>query len=121
MNEFLKELALVVEGFPPALITLMAPLFGSLATAIVVALASTRMAATPKQLLGQFVVGWLAGSFAGPFFAPLFNLPKYTIGFIAGGSGYWFMSRKIQQMQKEMEKNTGNKPTENGETTPPTT
>lgn len=100
MNEFLQEVAALLNGFPEVILVVLSPFLGSLAAAIVAGLIGE--ANTPKQVLGQFLVGWLAGAFCGPLAAPLFKAPAYTIGFVAGGSGYWGMKVYLKNKQNEL-------------------
>ncbi|RYC70845.1 hypothetical protein [Spirosoma sordidisoli] len=102
MNEFLQELATALNGFPPILIVLLAPFCGSLAACIVVGIAGGPDADSPGKIAGQFVVGWLAGAFGGPLLAPIFNAPAYTIGFVAGASGYWGIKVYLKKKQDEI-------------------
>ena len=89
-------------GFPPILIVLLAPICGSLVTAIVVAIVGGPQADTPKKIVGRFVVGWLTGAFCGPIAAPFLNLPPYTVGFVSGAGGYWGITEYLKKKQDEL-------------------
>ena len=106
MNQFVQEFAAMLNGFPVIIINFFAPMLGALATAMIVE------AATPKEMFKQLLVGYLAGAFCGPIAAHVLNFPSYTVGFVAGGSGYWGMKVYLKKKQDELL----NKPPENGST-----
>jgi len=100
MQAFLAQLELILSTFPPTVLKVLAPMLGSLCSAIVLAIA-TDVVASPKQIAGQFVVGWLAGAFGGPFLSQWIKLPEVTIGFLGGGIGYWgFTKYRQKQLDK---------------------
>ncbi|PRY29809.1 hypothetical protein CLV58_12571 [Spirosoma oryzae] len=101
MQAFLAQLELLLSTFPPTVLKILCPMAGSLCSAIVLAIA-TDVVATPKQIAGQFVVGWLAGGFCGPLLSPYLKLPDYTLGFVTGGVGYWGFTEYRKKKLKEI-------------------
>lgn len=99
MNDFVNELASLITGFPPVLLVLLAPPCGSISAAIIAGLVGT--ITTPKQFLGQFIVGWLFGAFGGGLIGPVFKAPAYTVGYFAGLGGYWGARTFIKKKQDE--------------------
>jgi hypothetical protein len=71
VNQFLQEVGAMLEGFPTIILVVLAPLAGSLSAAIVAMLIGE--ANTPKEVLGQFVAGYLAGAFCSPLSGGLFG------------------------------------------------
>ncbi|MBD2753797.1 hypothetical protein [Spirosoma validum] len=100
MNQFLQEFGAMLDGFPPIILIFLAPFAGSLSAAIVAALVGE--ANTPREVLGQFVVGYLAGAFCSSLLTVLIKAPAYTLGYLGGGSGYWGMKVYLKKKQNEL-------------------
>jgi hypothetical protein len=107
MNDFFQEIGLMLIGFPPILLNIFAAFGGSIASCIVAAIIGGSDANSPGKIAGQFIVGWLAGMFGGPLIAPMFNAPPYTIGFLAGASGYWGIRYYLKKKQDDLLKPPG--------------
>lgn len=104
-------------GFPPILIIVLAPLCGSL-VGVLIAVTTSAEPHAPGLLIARFVVGWLTGAFLGPVFSPavqaMVKAPASAVGFIAGGSGYWFWSKYIVKKQAQYESGELPKPPGDG-------
>lgn len=104
MQAFLAQLEQILSTFPPTLLSILGALAGSLCSSIVLALAADAavVPASPKQLMGQFVVGWLTGAFCVPLLSPYLKLPGYTLSFVGGGIGYWGFTEYRKKKLKEI-------------------
>lgn len=110
MHEFLTQFAADLNGFPHIIVAVMAAPLGSLASVLVAVLASIVPGSTFHmsigQMAGQFVIGWLFGALGHPivgWFLTLLKLPDYTIIFLGGAIGFWFMSVYLKLVQKKYE------------------
>ncbi|MBC3785707.1 hypothetical protein [Spirosoma utsteinense] len=107
MNEFLQAAAKLFTGFPPVLIVVLAPLFGSLVTLLVTT--NQQDLKEPMKLIARFVAGWLTGAFLGPVVSPgiqaIVKAPDFSLGFLSGLGGYLSAKRIIKNKQIELDDN----------------
>ncbi len=107
MKDFFDAVTALFTSFPPVLIWILGPLFGS----IVMLLITTSDAdmGQPRLLIARFLAGWLTGTFLGPIVSPgvqaVIKAPTASLAFLSGLGGYYTAKRIIKNKQIELNEN----------------
>ncbi|PRY38455.1 hypothetical protein CLV58_109182 [Spirosoma oryzae] len=103
MIEFVKTLGILLDNFPPVILSLLAVPAGALIFGLIQK--QRGIIKTPKELVETIFIGTVTGGFCGALIAPMIgsvtNLPGYCSSFVSGASGHWIATTLLPKKQDD--------------------